>query len=302
MRATLRTPTAAEAVPVQAVWEASQQADDPGSRARGGWSVDSWATAKCALLLGEQVIGVAAVSAGNASTGTVAARVALDRDHRQPGLANLLIQACVDLARKAKGEVVRLFAPAEGDWAQQAAREAGFEPVRSILHMLLAARTPLLAADTARGVRIRPMHAGEEESILAALNRNWAGTWDFVPIRPEMLEADLVDQRDGMLLAVDDLDDRRILATCHAVFDPTDQNPDGDPRAWISNLTVDPDQRGRGLGRAMLVAGMRFLRSRGAGSITLGVDGGDPAPLRLYQSVGFETVSSTCAWDKSLRT
>jgi ribosomal protein S18 acetylase RimI-like enzyme len=52
----------------------------------------------------------------------------------------------------------------------------------------------------------------------------------------------------------------------------------------------------------MLLAGLRFLRSRGAGSITLGVDAGDPAPLRLYQSVGFKTFSSTHAWDKSLRT
>jgi mycothiol synthase len=84
------------------------------------------------------------------------------------------------------------------------------------------------------------------------------------------------------------------------VFDPTDANLDGDPRAWISNLTVDASQRGRGLGRAMLVAGLRFLRARGAGSITLGVDAGDPAPLRLYQSVGFVTVSSMEAWDKSL--
>jgi ribosomal protein S18 acetylase RimI-like enzyme len=86
------------------------------------------------------------------------------------------------------------------------------------------------------------------------------------------------------------------------VFDPTETNPDGQPRAWISNLTVDPEQRGRGLGRAMLLAGLASLRSRGAASITLGVDAGAATPLRLYQSVGFETVSTLQAWDKSLRT
>ena len=84
------------------------------------------------------------------------------------------------------------------------------------------------------------------------------------------------------------------------MFDPTDQNPDGAPRAWISNLTVDASQRGRGLGRAMLLAGLHSLRARGATSVTLGVDAGDPAPLRLYQSVGFETVSSMGVWDKKL--
>jgi ribosomal protein S18 acetylase RimI-like enzyme len=153
-----------------------------------------------------------------------------------------------------------------------------------------------------RNVSIRAIRDGEDQAVLDALNRNWAGTWDFVPIRPELLASDLAGQREGMLLAVDAHDDAHILATCHAVFDPTETNPDGQPRAWISNLTVDPEQRGRGLGRAMLLAGLQLLRRRGAGSITLGVDAGDPAPLRLYQSVGFETVSSLQAWDKSLST
>jgi mycothiol synthase len=150
------------------------------------------------------------------------------------------------------------------------------------------------------GVHIRPMLAGEEPRVLDALNRNWADTWGFTPIRSEMLEHDLDGQRAGMLLGVDAVDDGRILATCHAVFDETDRNPDGDPRAWISNLTVDPDARGRGLGRALLLAGLRFLRDRGAGSITLGVDADDPPPLRLYESVGFQPMSGLRMWDKTL--
>ena len=50
----------------------------------------------------------------------------------------------------------------------------------------------------------------------------------------------------------------------------------------------------------MLGAGIAHLRSRGAASITLGVDADDPAPFRLYQSVGFEVASSLQAWDKTL--
>jgi ribosomal protein S18 acetylase RimI-like enzyme len=174
--------------------------------------------------------------------------------------------------------------------------------MRSIFHMLLPASVPHDAPiSVPEGVRIRAMRAGEEPAILDALNRNWEGTWDFVPIRPEMLESDLAGQRAGMLLAVDATDDTHILATCHAVFDPDDQNPDGDPRAWISNLTVDAEQRGRGLGRVMLLAGIASLRDRGAGSVTLGVDAGDPAPLRLYTSAGFEVVTSVGVWDISLR-
>ena len=80
----------------------------------------------------------------------------------------------------------------------------------------------------------------------------------------------------------------------------SEQNPDGAPRAWISNLTADQDVRGRGIARSMLAAGIAFLRARGATSITLGVDANNPAPFTLYKSVGFEISSSLDVWDKAL--
>ena len=298
---TLRSPLPAEEAAVQAVWEASHGVDDPGGRPRGGWSVNPWATQLCVLARGARVIGVAAIRAESPPAEAVSARVALDLAERTRESADVLVRATIDMACAAEATVVRLFLPSRAEWATTAAHSAGFVPVRSIFHMLLPAVVTYAVGNAVpSGARIRPMRSGEEPAILAALNRNWTGTWDFVPIRAEMLERDLDGQRSGMLLAVDAADDARILATCHAVFDPADQNPDGAPKAWISNLTVDPAQRGRGLGRAMLLAGLTSLRERGAGSITLGVDAGDAKPLRLYQSIGFETVSTMEAWDKRL--
>ena len=48
----------------------------------------------------------------------------------------------------------------------------------------------------------------------------------------------------------------------------TEQNPDGAPRAWISNLTVDPSQRGRGLGRAMLLAGIVIAQRKSRSALS----------------------------------
>jgi mycothiol synthase len=297
----LRAPRASEAEIIQAVWEGSHTEDDPAGRPRGGWSVDGWATDSAALLLGDQVVGVAAVRAEASETDVVGARIALEPTHREPSLSGMLVDAALDLARASGGRVVRLFLPARALWAEPAVCAASFTPVRSIYHMLLPAAVPLSAYELPENVRIRPMHSGEDAAVLDALNRNWADTWGFQPITADMLALDLQGQQEGMLLAVDSSDDARILATCHAVFDTSDTNPDGAPRAWISNLTVDPEARGKGLGRTMLLAGLAFLRDRGAGSITLGVDAGDPAPLRLYLSVGFEALSSVQAWDKPLR-
>jgi mycothiol synthase len=227
------------------------------------------------------------------------ARVGLDVSVRQPALAEQLVECAAELVRKADGERVRLFVSGRADWSRKAAGAAGFELVRTIAHMLLPADvpTPTTSIDLP-GLTVRSIRKGEDQQVLAALNRAWTGTWNFVEITFEMLRRDLQGQRKGMLLAVNE--SGAIVATCHAVFDPTDVDPDNNPTAWISNLTVDSDYRGRGLARGMLAAGIAHLRSRGASSVTLGVDADNPAPFTLYRSVGFQIASSFEAWDKRL--
>ena len=294
--AQLRPPLPSEADAIQAVWEASLGHDDPASWPRGGWSVAAWATTSRVLLHDGRLIGVAAVRAELADDATVPMRLALDPSLRQPALARALVDAAVDLARATGARRARLWLPTDATWAVDAAKQAGFRAVRSVAHMLLGAEVPTPTAPAVPGLHIRAIQPGEEDALLAALNRNWSGTWGFVPIPRAMLDQDLDGQRQGMLLGF--LEPQpKIVATCHAVYAPSEQNPDGHPRAWISNLTVDPEYRQRGIARAMLVAGIAHLRARGARSITLGVDADDPAPMRLYRSAGFVVVSHQQAWD-----
>jgi ribosomal protein S18 acetylase RimI-like enzyme len=283
---------------MQAVWEASNAVDDPAGWSRGGWSVAAWATHTRVLELDGRLVGVVAVRAEKAPDGAMPARVALDPAVRRPDLSAPLVHSAVELVGDAHGQRIRLFVPSRAGWTLESVRAAGFQPVRMIAHMMLPASAPTPPTREVAGLTVRSIAPGEDEAVLAALNRAWAGTWNFVSITPQMLADDLREQREGMLLAVDATN--RILATCHAVFDPSEQNPDGGPRAWISNLTADPDVRGRGIARSMLAEGIAFLRARGATSITLGVDANDPAPFTLYQSVGFVISSSLEAWDKAL--
>jgi len=288
--ASLRATKPSDADAIRAVWDSASSHDDPAR------SVGAWATAMQVMVLDERVIGVAAVRAEPAPDGAMPARIVLEARARREDRAIALVQASVEMIRAAGGERIRLYLPSQTNWLQVAAQQAGFSAVRTIAHMLLPASAPTPTAEPVPGVKLRSIRPGEDHLVLAALNRAWSGTWNFVEIPFEMLEADLDGQREGMLLGVDAAD--KIIATCHAVFDGREQNPDGNPRAWISNLTVDPDYRQRGVARAMLSAGISYLRGRGASSITLGVDADNPAPFRLYQSVGFEISSSSQAWDR----
>jgi mycothiol synthase len=258
------------------------------------------------LVLGdapEQVVGVAAIRAAEpngARQGIVHARMVLDPAHRVPDRAAALVDASVELARESHGGLVRQFIPSRGEWARTAVEQAGFQRVRTIYHMLRPADVPPFEARPTPGLKIRSMRPGESPRVLEALNRAWAETWAFMPIRLEQLQEDLEGQMEGMLLGVRAEDEEQIVATVHAIYDPVDHNPDGQPRAYISNLTVDPEYRGLGYGRALLAAGLAHLKARGAASITLGVDGGNATPLQLYRSAGFEVTSSIDAWDLPL--
>jgi ribosomal protein S18 acetylase RimI-like enzyme len=59
------------------------------------------------------------------------------------------------------------------------------------------------------------------------------------------------------------------------------------PYAYIEELYVVPERRGRGLGRALLQAAMDLARERGAEHIELTTGEADTAARGLYESAGF---------------
>jgi ribosomal protein S18 acetylase RimI-like enzyme len=57
--------------------------------------------------------------------------------------------------------------------------------------------------------------------------------------------------------------------------------------ADIRGLAVAPDHQGRGLGRALVEAGLALARERGARKVRLRVLGPNTAARALYESCGF---------------
>jgi mycothiol synthase len=68
----------------------------------------------------------------------------------------------------------------------------------------------------------------------------------------------------------------------------------------IYMLGVDPDYRGRGFGRQLLLVGLSYLRSKGLRVVQLTVDRENKAARALYKSVGFKLWTSTLWYEKRL--
>jgi mycothiol synthase len=285
-------PSTADLAALQTVWRASQDHDEPAGRPYDGWwSIPNWATAIRVLAYDGEIIGFAALEY-RPGADAAEARLGLLPKHRRPGLAEELIRNAIELAQAAGAARLRLYAPEEATWTTIPAHVWGFRPLRAQHLMLRPAAGPTLSVPQGLGTHIRRLRTGEDTALLAALNHAWAGTWNFRPITASALADDLQGQRAGMLVAVAEADESHIIGTAHARFDRAHHNPDGNPYAWISNLTNDPAWRGRGLGRALLMAGLANLQERGARSIALQVDGSNDTALNLYRSVGFELIST----------
>jgi GNAT superfamily N-acetyltransferase len=279
------------------IWAASQDADDRGFRPRGGWwRLSAWASR--ALLLHADGAPIGGVALNQAPDGATEVRLALLPERRTPEAARWLVAAARQDAALWEAPRLRLALPERASWARDAASAAGLTIARATLIMLRPASLGPLPAAPVVGLHIRPLADGEEGRVLHALNHAWAGTWNFRPLTRRALERALSGQRAGFLLAVDDAG--RIAGTVHAQFDPSAQNPDGAPYAWVSNLTTAPVWRGRGLGRVLLGAGIDALHGRGAGSLALGVDSGAAAPVTLYRSAGFAEVDRLELWEAVL--
>ena len=92
--------------------------------------------------------------------------------------------------------------------------------------------------------------------------------------------AQLLSQDTLVLLAGTGPDGLAVLRLRPAIWSPGLE-------CYLAELYVVPERRGRGLGRALMVAAMEAARQRGADHIDLGTSEDDNAARALYESLGF---------------
>ncbi|HEX3493038.1 MAG TPA: mycothiol synthase [Streptosporangiaceae bacterium] len=240
------------------------------------------------LRLDEQLAGYAHLDPPDPESGS-SGELIIDPGFRDQGLGLALIRA---LIAEAGGHALRLWAHGDLPAADRLAVTAGFERTRTLYQMRRPLTGEIAEPHVAEGVEIRTFQVGQDEDAWVAINHKAfashpeQGSWTRADL--DLREREPWFNPAGFFLA--DRDGR--LAGFHwtKIHDSRDADDDpagAEPIGEVYVVGVDPQEQGTGLGRALTLIGLHYLRDRGLPAVMLYVDGDNTPAIRLYETLGF---------------
>lgn len=223
------------------------------------------------------------------------AELVVDPQSRRQGVATTLLDALpTDVAIWAHGKVAA---------AESFAAARDLTVTRELWILELALDDPAVTLDPVvlpEGLTVRTFVPGQDEQEWLRVN---AAAFAHHPEQGRMTRSDL-DARlaepwfdpAGLLLVVPEDSGSTRAEGAIAAFHWTKVHPPGEQsdeaRGAVGEVYVvgvDPAYQGRGLGRPVTLLGLHHLQQLGIREVILYVDGDNPAALRIYRGLGFQT-------------
>ena len=237
-------------------------------------------------------VGYAQVTRGDRSW---ALEFVVDPHHRDDPctIGHDLVGAALEVVRQEGGGRVSLWVPKPTPASDQVATSAGLRRNRDLYQM----RRPIPVGEPYE-LDTRPFAPGRDEHAWLEVNsRAFAshpeqGGWDLDTLKRRESESwfdpngFLLHERDGRLAGF-------CWTKVHSGGEHGDHaghrdGPAGAPALGeIYVVAVDPDFQGRGLGRALVLAGLDSLAGRGITTGMLYVEASNTGAVRLYEALGF---------------
>ena len=225
------------------------------------------------------------------------AELVIHPSHRSKGLGENLLAEIVRIAKDSNGnKKLRLWSHGDLPGARRLAERGGFIRVRTVVQM----RRPLTGNLPEKDARFsyRNFIVGEDEGEWLELNNRAfsghpdQGSWTLRDIQVRELE-EWFDPA-GFIIASDEMNQRSAMkGFCWVkIHGGVSHHHDGsshdhDPIGEIYVMGVDPAHHGEGIGRAVTIAGLHYMRDQGIFSAMLYVDAENKAGLALYKGLGF---------------
>ena len=115
--------------------------------------------------------------------------------------------------------------------------------------------------------------------------RRFLAPWPRTPADYASFIGTQLEDANKMVLVADDGGD--VAGYAYAAIEGYDYMALRGPAGVLHDLIVDPNYRGKGLGRALLRAALEFLKSRGVPRVVLTTADQNSAAQRLFASMGF---------------
>ena len=204
--------------------------------------------------------------------------------HDRRAVLSTVIAAALDMTESRGGGPVHWWSDDAGATERAVAAEHGLREERQLFQMRRPLPVEPELAAAADGLGLRTFVVGQDEDAwLGVNNRAFAmhpeqGAWT----RDDIAEREAEPWFDPNGFLLHDIDGA-LAAFCWTKLHPDHAPPMGE----IFVIAVDPAFHGRGLGRAMTVAGLQSLHERGVGLGMLYVDAANVAAVSLYYDLGF---------------
>jgi mycothiol synthase len=232
---------------------------------------------------GNDLAGFAVVVGESDGTGVL--EVAVHPNYRNQGVADRLLGEL----RKVRGFAgLKAWSHGNHEAAADLAARYGYAPVRELWKMRLAtAASELPDVALPESVALRSFVPGADEEAWLAVNR---AAFAHHPEQGNMSRADL-DARmaepwfdpAGFLLAVDAAG--RVLGFHWTKVHPRHGEHPAIGEVYV--VGVAPGAQGTGLGKALTVAGIKYLQQQGLHAVMLYVDADNIPAVALYRRLGF---------------
>jgi mycothiol synthase len=247
------------------------------------------------------------------------AELAVAPAYRRMGVGHQLVERAISLSPDGR---LRLWSHGEESGAAPLAASLGFRRSRTLYQLRRSLLAALPEPTWPDGVRLRTFLPGLDDEEWVALNARAfvdlpdQGGWTLDDLHVRMREPWF--SAAGFLVAVEQVDGADRMVGFHwtkvhgaeehhhahsqdhehthpddgAAAEPHTHDHDADhhghePIGEVYVVGVDPGYQGRGLGRALTLAGLAHLRSLGLPDAMLYVDADNTSAIALYESLGF---------------
>ena len=220
--------------------------------------------------------------------------------HRGKDFVKKLVERAIHRARELRAKIAHVDIPQDSAMAKRLFSKMGFRSVRRFLELRLDLSEAPLPNINRTAFLCRRLRRGEEDKLTKVQNRSFINTWGYNPNTIEEIRyrTSLPNYSPENIILC--WNAGRPVGYCWTNIKLMKDKIINGGKGRIYMLGVDPDHRGKGLARQVLLAGLSHLKDKGIRIVELTVDSDNKIALTLYKSMGFKIWTGSLWYEKAL--